>query len=472
FQYGASTAYGSQTSSWSAGSGSGSVAVSSTLSGLAPATTYHYRLVATNGSGTTAGSDATFTTAMSAPSVTGSPASTVTGSSAVLNATVNPNGNPTNYVFQYGFSSSYGSQTASASAGSGTSASHVSATVHGLSPGTTYHFRLLATNALGSTGGADTTFATAKIAPSATTGGTSVVRSDSAVLTGTVNPNGAATTYEFDYGTSTAYGIQTTLRTVGAGTSSTSVSVSIAGLAQGTPYHYRLVAISPDGTTPGADAGFTTTGTPANRGVALPVISGTKAVAISSSGAQLDGALNPVGKTTSSTTWYFEYGPTAGYGTQTAAQTLRGLGARPVNVTLEALAPQTTFHYRLVAQTPAGRFEGPDGTFRTKALIRSAATVTLAAVARAHRHSTSLAVSGSLHAPAAACNGTALVQIIRGSDTISLRSVRIRTNCSFSESVGLAASRLRGTHRLVVRALFTGNATLLPASSRAVALRV
>ena len=472
FQYGTSTAYGSQTGSGNAGSGSGSVAVSSTLTGLAPATIYHYRLVATNGSGTTPGSDATFTTAMAAPTVTDSPASTVTGNSAVLNAGVNPNGDATNYVFQYGFSSSYGMQTASASAGSGTTPSHLSATVHNLSPGTTYHFRLLATNALGSTGGADTTFTTAKLAPSATTGGTTVVRSDSAVLAGTVNPNGATTTYEFDYGTSTAYGRQTTLRTVGAGTSATSVSVSIAGLSQGTPYHYRLVAISPDGTTPGADAGFTTTGTPAISGLALPVVSGTKAAAISSSGAQLDGALNPIGKTTSSTSWYFEYGPTTGYGTQTATQTLRGLGARPVNVTLEALAPQTTFHYRLVAQTPAGRFEGPDGTFRTKAPLRSSTTVTLAAAARAHRHTTSVAVSGSLRAPAAACNGTALVQIIRGSDTISLRSVRIRSNCSFSQSVGIAASRLRGTRRLVVRALFTGNATLLPATSRAVPVRV
>jgi hypothetical protein len=100
FQYGTSMAYGSQTGSCNAGSGTGSVAVSSTLNGLVPATTYHYRLVATNGSVTSTGSDATFTTAMAAPSVTDSPASTVTGNSAVLNASVNPKGDATNYIFQ------------------------------------------------------------------------------------------------------------------------------------------------------------------------------------------------------------------------------------------------------------------------------------------------------------------------------------------------------------------------------------
>jgi phosphodiesterase/alkaline phosphatase D-like protein len=467
FQYGTTTAYGSSGGSGNAGSGTGAVSVVATLGGLSPATTYHYRLVATNGSGTTPGADATFTTAMASPSVTAAAASAVTGNSAVLNATVNPNGNATSYVFQYGVSSAYGLQTASASAGSGTSAARVSATVRNLTPGTNYHFRVLATNALGSTGGADTTFPTSKTAPSATTGGTSVVRSDSAVLTGTVNPNGVTTTYEFDYGSSTAYGSQTNLLSVGAGTSGRSVTATIAGLSQGTPYHYRLVAISPDGTTAGADAAFTTTGTPADHAAALPVVSGTKAVAISSSGAQLDGALNPPGKTTSSTTWYFEYGLSTAYGTQTAPQTLRGLGARPVNVSLAALAPATTFHYRLVAQTPAGRFEGPDGTFRTKAPPRAASAVTIIAAARVHRRFTSVAVSGALRATAAACNGSVLVQIVRGSDTISLRSVGIRANCTFSGSVAVAASRLRGVHRLTVRALFTGNATLLPATSRA-----
>lgn len=65
FQYGTTTAYGTNTTSTSAGSGSTSVAVSANLSGLAPSTTYHFRLVATNASGTTNGLDQSFTTSAS-----------------------------------------------------------------------------------------------------------------------------------------------------------------------------------------------------------------------------------------------------------------------------------------------------------------------------------------------------------------------------------------------------------------------
>jgi hypothetical protein len=62
FQYGTTTAYGASTPSVSAGSGAPPVAVSANLSGLAPNTTYHFRIVATNDTATTLGDDRTFTT--------------------------------------------------------------------------------------------------------------------------------------------------------------------------------------------------------------------------------------------------------------------------------------------------------------------------------------------------------------------------------------------------------------------------
>src|SRR5947209_19022793 len=62
FQYGASTRYGSQTASRLAGSGSSTINVAAAISGLAPGTTYHYRLVAHNASGTASGSDRALTT--------------------------------------------------------------------------------------------------------------------------------------------------------------------------------------------------------------------------------------------------------------------------------------------------------------------------------------------------------------------------------------------------------------------------
>jgi hypothetical protein len=72
FEYGTTTAYGALSPAASAGKGKSDVPVSYALSGLAPSTTYHYRLVASNGSGTSRGADVAFTTAP-APNTPGTP---------------------------------------------------------------------------------------------------------------------------------------------------------------------------------------------------------------------------------------------------------------------------------------------------------------------------------------------------------------------------------------------------------------
>ena len=81
-------------------------------------------------------------------------------------------------------------------------------------------------------------------------------------LSGSVDPNATATTWWFDYGTSTSYGSKTTAKSAGSGTGPTSVSEHITGLQTGRTYHFRLVAMSDGGTTLGADASFRTSGSP------------------------------------------------------------------------------------------------------------------------------------------------------------------------------------------------------------------
>jgi Ca2+-binding RTX toxin-like protein len=93
--------------------------------------------------------------------------------------------------------------------------------------------------------------------PAAVTGDASPVGNSRANLTGMVNPNAAATTYRFEYGTSNAYGASTPEKDAGAGNSATAVSAPIAGLVPGTIYHYRLVATNSSGTTAGGDRTFT-----------------------------------------------------------------------------------------------------------------------------------------------------------------------------------------------------------------------
>jgi hypothetical protein len=166
FDYGTSTSYGSSVPSpaGSAGSGTSAVTESASLTGLRPGTVYHYRIEATNATATTDGSDQAFTTAGQAPAVTTNAASAVTSSGATVGGSVNPEGQSTTYRFHYGTSTSYGSSVPSpaGSAGSGTSAVTESASLTGLRSGTVYHYRIEATNAAGTTFGADKTFTTAR----------------------------------------------------------------------------------------------------------------------------------------------------------------------------------------------------------------------------------------------------------------------------------------------------------------------
>ncbi len=90
------------------------------------------------------------------------------------------------------------------------------------------------------------------------TGSASSIGSDSATLNGTVNPNGKATSYHFEYGTTTSYGQSSASESAGSGTSDQQVSANISGLAPETIYHFRLVASNVDGTTLGSDQSFQT----------------------------------------------------------------------------------------------------------------------------------------------------------------------------------------------------------------------
>jgi hypothetical protein len=179
FDYGTAATYGTQTPVEQAGSGILATPATAVLTGLTPATTYYFRLEATNGSGTTDGAQGTFTTA-GTPVVTTGAASGVTSTTATLTGTVNPAGVAATYVFDYGTTTSYGEVTPVESAGAGTTAVPAAAAITGLAPGTTYHYRLVATNAETTVPGADMTF----VAP-ATAG--------ASTLSVTVNPAGGNT---------------------------------------------------------------------------------------------------------------------------------------------------------------------------------------------------------------------------------------------------------------------------------------
>lgn len=196
------------------------------------------------------------------PSVASETATGITQTAASLGGTVNPNGAATTCTIEWGPTAAYGTTVpCSSNPGAGTSAVAVSIpALSGLTPATTYHYRVNATNTGGTTNGTDKTFATPAIPlPAVVTGAASGVTQTAASVAGTVNPNGFATTCTFQYGTTTAYGSSANCASApGSGSSAAAVSAALSGLTAGTTYHYRLVGTSSGGTTNGADQTFTT----------------------------------------------------------------------------------------------------------------------------------------------------------------------------------------------------------------------
>lgn len=173
------------------------------------------------------------------PTVSTEAATSVSEHEATLNGTVNANGHSTTYRFEYGTTTGYGNKIAGPSPVEGSEA--VSAPIGGLAAGTTYHFRLVATNEKGTTDGPDETFTT-QGPPSATTGEAKPVGETEATLKGTVNPDGKPTKYYFEWGTSEGYDQVTSEVPAGEGHFAQAVSSTITGLAPGQTYHYRVVA--------------------------------------------------------------------------------------------------------------------------------------------------------------------------------------------------------------------------------------
>jgi hypothetical protein len=195
----------------------------------------------------------------SSPLVSTGSATSIKPTSAVLNGKVNPEGTKTSYQFRWGLTAQYGSQSSFHSAGSGTTSVSVKVTAGSLIPGTKYHYQIIATNQFGTALGKDRTFTTSGHAPpGATTGPPAIVGHQFVILTGTVVPNGQATTAAFQYGIDTNYGATSFGQALASKTAPATISERINGLAPGTIFHYRLVSFHSNSQALGNDAMFMT----------------------------------------------------------------------------------------------------------------------------------------------------------------------------------------------------------------------
>jgi hypothetical protein len=297
-------------------------------------------------------------TAFEGPTVTTTTASEVERTTATFNGTVDPEGIASEYHYEYGLEKAYDSSTAPIDAGSGSSAAEAPGPVTGLVPNTTYHYRIVGSNAQGSILGEDQTLTTAAAPP--TVDGSpafaSAITPTGARLHATVNPEHSLTSFRIEYGATTAYGSSAPEggAEVGEQSSDTAVAATLSGLQPGTLYHFRVSAEdSVEGAQTGADATFIT----------APAASATASEATTRQ-ATLSGTIDPHGEPT---TYHFNYGPSAAYGASTPE--LSGgsaSGEQTVSEHISGLSPGTTYHVQVVASTNGITRSGADGIFTTQ----------------------------------------------------------------------------------------------------------
>lgn len=194
--------------------------------------------------------------APAAPAV--GPAATATAAgptTLTLSASVDPKGLPTTYRFQYGASTAYGSETTPGSLGAGQGAAVVSSAVTGLTPGTTYNYRVIATSAAGVTFGPNQTATTTSLPPTARTMDATVTGPRSAQLAAVVGTRGSQASVYFQWGTKAGElsSRTATQKVTGDGLS---IRATLRGLRPNRRYHYRVVVESPGGRAEGAVRSF------------------------------------------------------------------------------------------------------------------------------------------------------------------------------------------------------------------------
>jgi hypothetical protein len=213
-----------------------------------------------------------FGPAITLPTVVTGEASNVGPTSATLEGTVNPEEVELadcrfEYVAEAAYEPSATNPYAAGNAvscaesvgeiGAGNTPVEVHADVTTLAAGTTYHFRLVATNANGTEVGSDATLQTPP-PPSISSAEVANLSASSVDLVAKINPHGFSTDYHFEYGTTAAYGASVPIpdASVGEGVIDVTVAQHVTGLSPNTIYHWRVVASNVNGVTVGSDHVF------------------------------------------------------------------------------------------------------------------------------------------------------------------------------------------------------------------------
>lgn len=209
-------------------------------------------------------------------------------------------------------------------------------------------------------------------APFVQTNTEAVISNSAALVSGKITPNGAQTSYWFDYGPTTAILNHTNKQDIGAGYTPITAPADITGLRSNTQYYFRLNAQNSVGITRGEVRSFTTNSSPIIQGKA-PTVQTTSATDIARTSVNLNGKISSNGN---DTTWWFEYGERTSLGNVT---TFGNINANQVSTSVTAsvsgLRPLTKYYYRINAQNQFGTVNGVLTSFTTPGPVDSNAPI-------------------------------------------------------------------------------------------------
>jgi hypothetical protein len=351
--------------------GTGPGLFTSKIEGLTSGTVYHLRAYATNLLGTAYGADITFSTSAVLPTITTSPVSAVTSSTATSGGTVASDGGASVTARGVCWSANANPTTSDSKTSDGNGSGQFVSNVTALSAGATYHLRAYATNSAGTAYGADITFITSGQVPASVSQQATNLSITGATLNGVVNANNLSTTVTFEYGLSTSYGMTVVAaQSPVTGNSITNVSADIAGLTQGTTYHFRVKTVNSLGTVYSGDMTFVT---PNFATLNTVIMSAITSVSATSGGNIITDGGAPVNAR--GVCWN-----TSGNPTVVDNKSSDGAGTGSYVSQLSALMPNTTYYVRSYATNSLGTSYGNQISFLTPAAIPTLSTAAITAI--------------------------------------------------------------------------------------------
>jgi uncharacterized protein (TIGR02145 family) len=341
--------------------GTGVGTYTSSITGLTSGVTYYVRAYATNSLGTKYGSEIRFNTAQALATLAAtSTASAIGATTATSGGNITYNGGATVTVSGVVWSTTSTPTTALATKTTNGAVNGVyTNTITGLTPGTLYYVRSYATNSVGTSYGAQTSFTTLNTPTISGTASATSISSSTATLSGTITADGGAsiTTRGLVYGTSS---LSSTF-SVTSGTGTGTYTINLTGLNPATTYYVRSFATNSVGTVYGTETSFTT--------IAVePTVSATAvATTITGSSATSGGTISSNGGSTvtvSGIVWSTTSTPTIALSTKTTNGALTGTYTSSIT----GLAPATLYYVRAYATNSIGTAYGPQSNFTTLAI--------------------------------------------------------------------------------------------------------